>query len=216
MTRIPGPGRGLVRCLSLAAAAMLVLSVAAGQRAEALSLINAGAVPAAKQVSDELMTEVKGGTAAAVAMVAAVSTAAVASMAVVVSMAAARHFTVAASVAAARRFMAAGFGPPMFSTAVVFAMAGSRSGIITGTSFTTGASMDHPIITDRPIIITRTAAATPSGPLTARAASVTIATGAITGIIAGITRGELRPMAETNQAPDGRLIVSAANARCRL
>jgi hypothetical protein len=66
-------------------------------------------------------------------------------------------------------------------------MADSRSGIITGTSFTTGASMDHPIITDRPII-TPTAVATRSGLITARAASVTIATGAITGIIAGITK----------------------------
>src|ERR1700716_1193683 len=140
-------------------------------------------------------------------MVVAVSTVAVASMAAVVSMVAARCFTVAASVAVARRFVAAGFEPPMVFAAVVIAMADSRSGIITGTSFTTGvSSMDHPIITDRPIIITPTAVATPSGPITARAASVTIATRAITGIIAGITRGELRRIAETNQAPDGRLI----------
>ena len=52
MMKIPDPRRGLVRCsvraLGLAAAAMLVLSAAAGQRAEALSLINPGAAPAAK------------------------------------------------------------------------------------------------------------------------------------------------------------------------
>jgi hypothetical protein len=65
MTKIPDPGRGLVRCfvrcLGLAAAAMLVLSVAPGQRAEALSLINPGAVPTAKYASGGLTTEVHGG-----------------------------------------------------------------------------------------------------------------------------------------------------------
>jgi hypothetical protein len=39
-------------------------------------------------------------------------------------------------------------------------------------------------------MITPTAAAAPFGPIMARAGSVTIATGAITGIIAGITKLE--------------------------
>src|SRR3981081_3061461 len=59
--KIRYPGRGLVRCLSLAAAAMLALSAAGSQRAEALSLINPGAVPAAKYASNGLTTEVRGG-----------------------------------------------------------------------------------------------------------------------------------------------------------
>jgi hypothetical protein len=61
MMKIPDPGRGLVRCLGLAAAAMLVLSAAANQRAEALSLINPSAVPTAKYSSEGLTTEVRGG-----------------------------------------------------------------------------------------------------------------------------------------------------------
>jgi hypothetical protein len=61
MLRIPNPGRGLVRCLGLAAAAILLLSAATGERAEALSLANPGAVPAAKYVSDGWTTEVRGG-----------------------------------------------------------------------------------------------------------------------------------------------------------
>jgi hypothetical protein len=59
--KIRYPGRGLARCLSLAAAAMLALSAAGGQRAEALSLINPGAVPTAKYASNGLTTEVRGG-----------------------------------------------------------------------------------------------------------------------------------------------------------
>jgi len=50
MIKIWDPGRGLVRCSALAAAAILVLSAAPGQRAEALSLINPGA---AQSVQDE-------------------------------------------------------------------------------------------------------------------------------------------------------------------
>jgi hypothetical protein len=61
MMKIPDPSRGLVRCWGLAAAAILVLSVAHGQRAEALSLINPGPAPAAKYASDGLTTEVRGG-----------------------------------------------------------------------------------------------------------------------------------------------------------
>src|SRR5260370_33007183 len=61
MMKIPDRGRGLVRCLGLAATAMLALSAIPGQRAEALSLINPGVVPTAKYASDGLATEVRGG-----------------------------------------------------------------------------------------------------------------------------------------------------------
>lgn len=61
MMKIADSGRGLVRCLGLAAAAILLLSAATSQRAEALSLINPGAAATAKQVSDGLTTEVRGG-----------------------------------------------------------------------------------------------------------------------------------------------------------
>lgn len=72
MTRISDSGRGvgrrlrtsvrsLMRPLGLAAAAMLVLSAAPIQRAEALSLINPGAAPTAKAASGGLTTEVHGG-----------------------------------------------------------------------------------------------------------------------------------------------------------
>src|SRR5450631_121935 len=61
MMKMADSGRGLVRCLGLAAAAILLLSAASSQRAEALSLMNPGAAPAAKQVSEGLTTEVRGG-----------------------------------------------------------------------------------------------------------------------------------------------------------
>ena len=61
MMKIPNRGRGIVRAFSLAAAAMLVLSAVPDQRAEALSLINPAAAPSAKQVSDGVTTEVRGG-----------------------------------------------------------------------------------------------------------------------------------------------------------
>src|SRR5450755_4201292 len=61
MLKIPDSGRGLVRCLGLAATALLLLSTAASERAEALSLVNPAAVPTAKYVSDGLTTEVRGG-----------------------------------------------------------------------------------------------------------------------------------------------------------
>jgi hypothetical protein len=61
MMNIPDPKRGVVRALSLAAAAMLLLSAMPDQPAEALSLINPASAPAAKQVSDGLTTEVRGG-----------------------------------------------------------------------------------------------------------------------------------------------------------
>jgi hypothetical protein len=60
MMKIPDPGRGLVRCLGLAAAAMLALSATPGERAEALSLINPGGAPSAKYASNGLATEVRG------------------------------------------------------------------------------------------------------------------------------------------------------------
>jgi hypothetical protein len=53
-------GRGVVRRLGLAAAAVLALS-AVPQRAEALSLINPGAAPTAKAASGGLTMEVRGG-----------------------------------------------------------------------------------------------------------------------------------------------------------
>jgi hypothetical protein len=59
--KIPDPGRGLARCLGLAAAAMLALSATPGERAEALSLINPAGVPSAKYASNGLATEVRGG-----------------------------------------------------------------------------------------------------------------------------------------------------------
>jgi hypothetical protein len=61
MMKIPDLRRGVVRTLSLAAAAILVLAAVPDQRAEALSLINPGAAPAAKYASDGLTTEVHGG-----------------------------------------------------------------------------------------------------------------------------------------------------------
>lgn len=61
MMRIPAPRRGFVRGFGLATAAMLVLATATGEPAEALSPINPGAAPAAKQVSDAATTEVRFG-----------------------------------------------------------------------------------------------------------------------------------------------------------
>ena len=61
MMKVRETGRDLVRCLGLAAAALLVLSTGFSQRAEALSLINPGAAPTAKNVSEGLTIEVRGG-----------------------------------------------------------------------------------------------------------------------------------------------------------
>jgi hypothetical protein len=61
MMKIPDGRRGLVRSLGLAAAAMLMLSAATSERAEALSPINPASVPSAKHVTDGLTTEVRGG-----------------------------------------------------------------------------------------------------------------------------------------------------------
>jgi len=61
MITIPGPQRGFVRCLGVAAVAMLALSAAPSQRAEALSPGNPGAISTAKYLSDGLSTEVRFG-----------------------------------------------------------------------------------------------------------------------------------------------------------
>lgn len=59
MKRISMPG--FVRSLALSAAAVLLLSAAPAQRAEAMSLITPGATPVAKTASGGLITEVHGG-----------------------------------------------------------------------------------------------------------------------------------------------------------
>ncbi len=51
MLNVPDPRRAM-RGFGLAAAALLLLTAATGQRAEALSLINPGAVPSAKYASE--------------------------------------------------------------------------------------------------------------------------------------------------------------------
>lgn len=61
MTKISGAARGLVRGAGLAAAAMLVLSAAPQQRAEALSLASPGMLPVAKYASEGMTIEVRGG-----------------------------------------------------------------------------------------------------------------------------------------------------------
>jgi hypothetical protein len=61
MMKIPDPKRVGVRYLSLAAAAILMLSALPDRRAEAMSLINPAAAPAAQHASDGLTTEVRGG-----------------------------------------------------------------------------------------------------------------------------------------------------------
>ena len=57
---ISDPGRGLVRCLGVTAAAVFALA-ASQQRAEALSLASPGTAPAAKYATDGLTTEVRHG-----------------------------------------------------------------------------------------------------------------------------------------------------------
>jgi len=61
MTKVSGAARGLVRCVGLAAAAVLVLSAAPQQRAEALSLASPGTLPVAKYASEGMTIEVRGG-----------------------------------------------------------------------------------------------------------------------------------------------------------
>lgn len=61
MNKIPDRRRGLVRGFSVAAAAILALAAAPGERAQALSPLSPGTVPTAKYASDGLTTEVKHG-----------------------------------------------------------------------------------------------------------------------------------------------------------
>ena len=49
---ISDPGRGLVRCLGVTAAALFALAAASQQRAEALSLASPGTAPSAKFATD--------------------------------------------------------------------------------------------------------------------------------------------------------------------
>src|SRR6185369_6216275 len=58
---ISDPGRGLVRCLGVTAAALFALAAASQQPAEALSLASPGTVPSAKFATDDLTTEVRHG-----------------------------------------------------------------------------------------------------------------------------------------------------------
>ncbi|MBA1993539.1 hypothetical protein HLX74_23360, partial [Escherichia coli] len=53
--------RGLLRRVGVAAATVFALSIAAQQRAEALSLASPGSVPAAKSAADAMTTEVRHG-----------------------------------------------------------------------------------------------------------------------------------------------------------
>lgn len=61
MTRIAHSRRGLVRDLSLAAVALLMLAIAPSREASAMSLITPSVSPLAKQTSEGLTTEVRGG-----------------------------------------------------------------------------------------------------------------------------------------------------------
>ena len=56
---ISEPGRGLVRCLGVTAAALFAFAAASQQRAEALSLASPGTAPSAKFATDGLTTEVQ-------------------------------------------------------------------------------------------------------------------------------------------------------------
>ena len=58
---ISDPGRGFVRRLGLAAAAIFVLAAASQQCAEALSLASPGTAPSAKSAHDGLTIQVRGG-----------------------------------------------------------------------------------------------------------------------------------------------------------
>jgi hypothetical protein len=61
MMRVADRRRGLVRCFSFAAAAVLLLAAVPGERAEAMSPISPGSAPAAKFASGGLMAEVRFG-----------------------------------------------------------------------------------------------------------------------------------------------------------
>ena len=59
--RISDPGRGVVRRLGVAAAAVFALAASSPQRAEALSLASPGTAPSAKYATDGVTTQVRGG-----------------------------------------------------------------------------------------------------------------------------------------------------------
>ena len=124
MMKVSDPGRGAIRgsfrSLGLAAAAMLLLTAATGQRAEALSLINPGAVPSAKYASDGLTTEVRGGHGHGGFV--AVEAAAFAAAEVAASGVAAPPFMAVASTVAARCSAAAVFAPARPSIAAATAL----------------------------------------------------------------------------------------------
>jgi hypothetical protein len=61
MMRIANPLAGLVRGLSLAATAVLMLAAAPGKPAQAMSLVTPSAAPSAKYAVEGLMTQVHGG-----------------------------------------------------------------------------------------------------------------------------------------------------------
>jgi hypothetical protein len=61
MITFPDSARGAIRCLGLAAATVMVLSAAPVPRAQALSLIDPGAMSTAKSLSGGLKIEVHGG-----------------------------------------------------------------------------------------------------------------------------------------------------------
>ena len=58
---ISDPGRGLVRRLGLAAAAVFAFAATSQQRAEALSLASPGTAPSAKYATDGMTIQVRGG-----------------------------------------------------------------------------------------------------------------------------------------------------------
>ena len=163
----------------------------AGQRAEALSLINPGAAPSAKYASDGLTTEVRGGAAAMAAVFRAAAVAAFAAAEVAASVA-------VASAAAVWPFMAvvsAAAGPCSAAAATVAApgivrhhhVAPRRAYFIIATTSARATAT-------RRLIITRAGSAGWSGPITVRARSAAIARGTTTGAIAIACRstGELR------------------------
>ena len=183
---ISDPGRGLVRCLGVTAAAVFALAAASHQRAEALSLASPGTAPSAKYATDGLTTEVQhrghggggfrggggggfrgggfhgGGFGAAARRFMAEA-----------SEAAARHFTAAGSEAV--RFTAVAFAPRRCSGVAVFARRRSSMAAAIATDIVTpitgpisittgvtsiGASITRRPITGIPAIITATGTAT--------------------------------------------------------
>jgi hypothetical protein len=61
MKSVADPGRVLVRCLSAAAAMVLLFAAAPSQRAAAMSPVSPALVPVAKAVASGVVTEIRGG-----------------------------------------------------------------------------------------------------------------------------------------------------------